>query len=56
MSEQGNIFQEGLPGQPCPYCGSDRVEETTTVDLAFGEEIPCKECKNCGQMIFDESD
>ena len=38
----------------CPYCGSDQVEDATTVDLAFGEEIPCKVCKNCGRTFFDQ--
>jgi len=37
----------------CPYCGSEHVEDATTVDLAFGEEIPCKVCKGCGRTFFD---
>lgn len=31
----------------CPNCGASDYHESTTVDLAFGEEIPCKICNVC---------
>lgn len=31
----------------CPRCGAANYRESTTVDLAFGEEIPCKICNVC---------
>lgn len=34
--------------QPCPRCGSNDVEVTTKIDLAFGEEVSYRVCRNCG--------
>ncbi|GAA4232555.1 hypothetical protein GCM10022254_32740 [Actinomadura meridiana] len=54
MSEEHGTSPELPEAQECPYCGSDQTEDSTTIDLAFGEEIACKVCKNCGRTIFDE--
>lgn len=35
----------------CPDCGSADIEAATTIDLAFGEEIPCLKCVTCGHII-----
>jgi transcription elongation factor Elf1 len=39
------------PQVECPRCGSTDVEAGTTIDLTFGEEIPCKVCKHCGNLF-----
>jgi transcription elongation factor Elf1 len=37
--------------EKCPECESTQVESATTVDLAFGEEIPCLICAACGHTF-----
>jgi transcription elongation factor Elf1 len=34
--------------QPCPRCGSSDIEVKTKIDLAFGEEVLYRACRNCG--------
>ena len=39
---------EGTGSQRCPRCGADDSEISTKIDLAFGEEVPFRACRNCG--------
>lgn len=54
MSREHDTSSESPKARTCPHCGSEDVEDSTTVDLAFGEEIPVKVCKNCDRIIFQD--
>ena len=53
MNLQVNSIEPGSASHSrCPQCDSKNVRMGTTIDPAFGDEIPCQVCENCGD-VFD---